>query len=219
MAQPGQAPARRFRAAGRIDGLAEGPPARRRHPSRRHFRDHRDRRRSRHRNQFPAVAAAAGLVHGECRAADLRLLGGDLWRRRPGIWRRRVDGRAEEAAADESLRLEQASVRHGGGRARRARRAAAAAMGRAEILQRVRAQRISQRHDDERAGAALRRRQGRPPGATVQVAPRRHRRRRPAPRLHLCRRRRARHDVAAGDASMSAGCSMSAPATRAAFAT
>ena len=32
-----------------------------------------------------------------------------------------MDG-AEEAAADESLRLEQASVRHGGGRARGARR-------------------------------------------------------------------------------------------------
>ena len=68
---------------------------------------------------------------------------------------------AEEAAADESLRLEQASVRHGGGRTRRARRTAAAAMGRAEILQRVRPQRISQGHDDERAGAALRRHQGR----------------------------------------------------------
>ena len=42
------------------------------------------------------------------------------------------------------------------------RRAAAAAMGRPEILQRVRPQRISQGHDDERAGAALRRHQGRP---------------------------------------------------------
>ena len=71
-----------------------------------------------------------------------------------------IDG-AEEAAADESVRLEQASVRHGGGRARRARRTAAAAMGRPEVLQRVRPQRISQGHDDERAGAALRRRQGR----------------------------------------------------------
>ena len=123
------------------------------------------------------------------------------------------------AAADESLRLEQASVRHGGGRARRARRKAAAAMGRAEVLQRVRPQRISQGHDDERAGAALRRRQGRAPGAIVQVASRRHRRRRPAARLHLCRRCRARDDVAAGDARRSAASSTSAPARRAASAT
>ena len=49
-------------------------------------------------------------------------------------------GGAEDAAADESVRLEQASVRHGGGRARGARRKAAAAMGRPEILQRVRPQ-------------------------------------------------------------------------------
>jgi hypothetical protein len=59
-------------------------------------------------------------------------------------------------------------------------------------------QRISQGHDDERAGAALRRRQGRPSGAIVQVPSRRDRRWRPAPRFHLCRRRRARDDVAVG---------------------
>ena len=50
---------------------------------------------------------------------------------------------------------------------------------------------LARRFDDVKAGRAR---------AIVQVAPRRHRRRRPAPRLHLCRRRRARDDVAAGDA-------------------
>ncbi len=52
----------------------------------------------------------------------------------------RVVAGAEDAAADESVRLEQASVRHGRGRTRGQRRTAAAAMGRAEILQRVRPQ-------------------------------------------------------------------------------
>src|SRR6202035_4562673 len=54
---------------------------------------------------------------------------------------------ASSAAADESLWLEQAFVRHGGRIARRAERRAAAAMGGPEILQRVRPQRISQGHD------------------------------------------------------------------------
>jgi len=40
-AQSRQAPARGHRAAGAIAGMAEGPPARRRHPSRRHFGNHR----------------------------------------------------------------------------------------------------------------------------------------------------------------------------------
>ena len=43
--------------------LARRPQARRRHPSRRHLRHHRDRRRPRDREQFPPLAAAARLVH------------------------------------------------------------------------------------------------------------------------------------------------------------
>ena len=39
---------------------------------------------------FRAVDAAARLVHGQCDAVHLRLVGGDLWRRRAGIWRRSV---------------------------------------------------------------------------------------------------------------------------------
>ncbi len=41
----------------------------------------------------------------------LRLVGGDLWRRRPGLRRRLVAGGAGQAQADEPLRLEQAPVR------------------------------------------------------------------------------------------------------------
>ena len=78
------------------------------------------------------------------------------------------------------------------GGAHQAGRKNAAAMGRAEILQRVRSQRISQGRDDERAGEAVRRHPLRQERAAVQVAPGRHCRRRPAARLHLCRRRGAR---------------------------
>ena len=106
----------------------------------------------------------------------------------------------KQVAADESLRLEQACVRSGAGRAPCQRREAAAAMGRPEILQRVRAERISQGHDGERAGARVRRGQSRKAGAAVQVAQARHRRRRPAPRLHLCRRCRGGDALAAGHA-------------------
>ena len=50
---------------------------------------------------------------------------------------------------------------------------------------------LAQRFDDVKAGRT---------GATVQVASRRHRGRRPAARFHLCRRRGAGDDVAVGDA-------------------
>ena len=80
----------------------------------------------------------------------------------------------------------------------------AAAVGRAQILQRVRPERIPQRRDDEPRRQKVRRRQGRPADPAVQVAPRRHRRRRAAARLHLCGRcgRRgalaSRHAVSVG---------------------
>ena len=80
---------------------------------------------------------------------------------------------AAEAQADESLRLEQAAVRPGRGRALREEGEAAAAMGRAEVLQRVRPERVPQGRDDEPRRQALRRRQGRPHRAAVQVASRR----------------------------------------------
>ena len=53
---------------------------------------------------------------------------------------------------------------------------------------------LARRFDEVKAGRA---------GATVQVASRRHRRRRSAARFHLCRRRGAGDDVAVGDASVS----------------
>ena len=80
---------------------------------------------------------------------------------------------AAKAQADEPLRLEQAAVRPGRGRALREEGEAAAAMGGAEVLQRVRPERVSQGRDDEPRRQALRRRQGRPHRAAVQVAPRR----------------------------------------------
>ncbi len=69
---------------------------------------------------------------------------------------------------------------------------------------------LARRFDDIKAGRV---------GAAVQVASRGHRRRRPAPRLHLCRRRRARDHLADRNAARSPGCSMSAPARRAASGT
>ena len=106
----------------------------------------------------------------------------------------------EQLQADESLRLEQASVRPRGGRARRAQGEAAAAMGGLQVLQRVRPERVPQGRDDEPRRQALRRRQGRQAGPAVQVAPRRHRRRRAAARFHLCRRRGRGGALAARDA-------------------
>src|SRR3981081_1914639 len=64
---------------GRTAKLAERPPAGCHHPSWRDFGDHGNRRRSRDRDQFPAVDAAARLVHGQCDAADLRVVGSHLW--------------------------------------------------------------------------------------------------------------------------------------------
>ena len=74
-----------------------------------------------HGDQLPAVARLARLVHASPRRRS-------SMRRRPrptatarGLFRRLVAGCAAGASADESLRLEQASVRSRGGRARRAR--------------------------------------------------------------------------------------------------
>ena len=75
-----------------------------------------------HGKQFPAVAAAARLVRRDAHALHLCLLRRDLWRRRARLFRRLVARRAQAAQADESLRLEQASVRSRGRRARLAAR-------------------------------------------------------------------------------------------------
>ena len=90
-----------------------------------------------------------------------------------GLRRRLVARGAAAAQADQSLRLEQASVRPGRGRARRAEGEAAAAMGGAEVLQRVRAERVPQGRDDEPRRQALRRRQGRRSrcGCSSRIAP------------------------------------------------
>ena len=85
-------------------------------------------------------------------------------------------------------------------RARRTQGEAAAAMGRAEVLQRVRPERVPQGRDDEPRRQAFRRRQGRQADPPVQVASRRHRRRRAEARFHLRRRCGRGGALAAGDA-------------------
>jgi hypothetical protein len=87
-----------------------------------------------------AVDAVARLVYRQRHAVHLCVVGIDLRRWRAGISRRSIDRCAEDTAADESVWLEQASVRHGRRRARRQKRQGAAAMGRFEIFQRVRPQ-------------------------------------------------------------------------------
>src|SRR5215475_9824758 len=189
MAQAGQAPARRCGAAGRAARLARPSQARRRGASRRHFRHHRDRRGPRPRHQFPPVAQASGLVYGDTHPFHLRLLRRDLRRRRGGLRRRLVGGSAAAAQANEPLRLQQASVRSRGRRSVRERRQTPAAMGRPQVLQRVRPERVSQGRDGKPDRQALRRRERRQVGPPVQVPPRQRRRRRPETGFHLCRRR------------------------------
>ena len=112
-------------------GLAVGPQARSHLPHGRDLGDHRDRRRPRHRDQFPPAAAAARLVHCHGHAVHLCVVGRDLWRRRGRLCRRQFVGSPDAAQADESLWLEQAPVRSRRDRARTKRRQPAAAMGRA----------------------------------------------------------------------------------------
>ena len=108
--------------------------------------------------------------------------------------------RAGAAAAAEPVWLDQARLRPAG-RAHAADAAgAAAAMGRAEVLQRLRPERISQGQDDlGREGQARRgrRRRSRP---AVQVRPAGPGGRRAGARLHLGRRRGRRDALADGDA-------------------
>ena len=68
---------------------------------------------------------------------------------------------------------------------------------------------LSKVFDDAKAGGSR---------ASVQVAQARHRRRRPAARLHLCRRRGGGGALVDGHAARFRACSMSEPARRAAFA-
>ena len=197
----------------------DAPQARGGHPHGRHFRHHRERRRPGDGKQFPHLAAPARLVHGRRARRSSTLL-----RRRPMATARRLRRRlvargVAQAQADEPLRLEQAFVRSRRGRPLRQKGKTAAALGRPEILQRLRPERVSQGSHGERAGESVRHGQSRQAGQAVQVAPRRHRRRRPAARLHLCRRRRCRAALAARAPARSAAFSTSAPARRKASAT
>src|SRR4029079_1615930 len=103
MAQSRKAAARIHCAAGGVVQLAKWPPPRGHHSSRRYLGNHRYRRRSRNRNQFPAIDAAARMVHGQSHAVYLRLLGVDLWRWRARLSRRAVDNSAKNITANESI--------------------------------------------------------------------------------------------------------------------
>ena len=184
---------------GELCRLARRPQARRRHPSRRHLRHHRDRRRPRARNQFPSVAAAARLVRDDAHAVHLCVVGRDLWRRRARLRRRLRRRPALDRLRPINLygwskHLFDLAVAERVAEAQRT----AAAVGGAEVLQRVRPERVPQGRDDEPRRQALRRRQVGQADPAVQVAPRGHRRRRSAARLHLCRRRGGGGALASG---------------------
>ena len=118
LAQSAEAAARRCRAAGRPVALARRAQARRRHPHGRDLRHHRRRRRPGH--AIPISACRSTLLDwctADRDALHLCVVGRDLWRRRSGLRRRCVAGTSAFVAADESLWLEQASVRPGPGRA------------------------------------------------------------------------------------------------------
>ena len=176
VAQPAEAPARRLGAARRPAPLARGPQARRRDPSRRDLGHDRDRWRC---SSWTTISAS----RCSCSTGARRPARRSSTPRRPRPTATAQQGFSDDWSlaalkrlqADESLRLEQAPVRSRGGRARRARTEAAAAMGRAEILQRVRPERVSQGRDDEPCRQAFRRGQGGQAGPPVQVASRRHR--------------------------------------------
>ena len=175
MAQPAEAPARRRGCSGGPVALARWPQARRRDPSRRDLRHDRDRRRRRDGQQFPPVAAAARLVHGDAHAVHLRLFGRDLWRRRAGF--------SDEWSVAALKRFKPMNLygwsKHLFDLALADRVPAegetAAAMGGLQVLQRVRPERVPQGRDDEPGREALRRRQGRQADPAVQVASRGHR--------------------------------------------
>ena len=70
-------------------------------------------------NPTPFIYASSAATYGDGHALHLCFVGRNLWRRRAGIFRRRDAAGAASAAADESLRLEQASIRPCGLRTRK----------------------------------------------------------------------------------------------------
>ena len=191
-------PPSRLLPPGEIDGFLDSrPPLEMVYHLGRHQRHDGDRWRPRLGDQCRAAAAHLALVRQPRRPPGLCLLGRHLRRRLGGLRRRPDTGGAGAAAPAQPVRLDQARLRP----ARRARHrgpaAASAAMGRAEVLQRLWPERVPQgRHDlggEDQARRGGRRR----PGPAVPVDRARSRRRRAAARLHLGRRRGRRDAVAA----------------------
>ena len=132
-----------------------------RDPSGRDLRHHRDRRRPGDGDQLPLLAASARLVHGDAarRSSMPRRPRPMATARRAlpttGRWRRCKQLRPMNLYGWSKHLFDMAVAERVA-----QRRKAAAAMGRPEVLQRVRPERVPQGRDDERAGQALRRRQG-----------------------------------------------------------
>src|SRR4051794_30805914 len=117
------------------------------------------------------------LVRGNTEKVHLRVLGRDLWRRFGGGFRRGRYRGAETATPAEPLRLVETRLRYLGNAAGRGRHGAAA-LGRAQILQRIRTERTPQRRHDEPRGEELFSHYGRRDDPAVQVLPQGIRRRR-----------------------------------------
>ena len=138
-------------------------------PPRRQLVHDRDRREPAGPQQLPLHHGPLALVRSRGRAADLRLVGGHLRRRLVRLRRRRRDPGAGAAQAAQRLRPQQAPRRPPHRPRAGAGRAAPAAVGRPQVLQRLRPQRVSQGRAEERGRRRLSRRRRRPPGAPLQV--------------------------------------------------
>ena len=182
----------------------------------RHFDHDRDRRQFGHPQQRAPFDRSVDPLRRGRHSADLRVVGFDL-RRRPIGFRRPVRRRLPFAPqAPEPLRLEQARVRSLGRAGDRDGRFRPATLGGAQILQCLRAERVSQgkpalgRRSTARTNSRAR------PGPPVSLGQPRISRRRPIARLRLGRRLRQRGAVGArasvGDLR---GSTMSAPESRA----
>ncbi len=196
MAQPGRPPARPGADAGRAGALPRHRSAARHGvPPGGDQRHGRGRRRPGVDDQCRAADDAVELVRGAPGAAGIRLLRRDLRRRHRRV--RGRHGRPAHAAADEPVWLEQARLRPAGGQDAARRGGAAAAMGRAEVLQRLRPERVPQGLHGLGGEGQARRRAGRARAEAVPLHPAGRGGRPADARLHLGGRRGGRDALAA----------------------
>ena len=213
-----QAPACRRGPAERPVPLARWPQARRRDPPRRHLGHHGDRRRSRARQQFPAVARACSTgARRRARRSSMRPRPRPMATARAAFrddwspaalkrftpmnlygWSKHLFDLAvvERATKKDKLPPQWAGLKFFN------------VFGPNEYHKGAMASVLCRAFDEAKAGGAVRLFKSHRPG---------HRGRRPAARFHLCRRRGRGGALADGDAVGIAASSTSAPARRAAF--